>query len=330
VRGDLAQLTVKRHGRAREPRAILVYHPDEAARYAALVRARRGRVVVHACATPDDALRVAPDADVIYGWKVPPPVYEKAGRLTWLQAMGAGVDWALVPELPRHVIVTRAPGVFGPWMAEYVLGWCAFVTQRVDTYRTAQREHRWIDTVLPRRLQGTTLLVVGLGDIGRTIARHAAAIGMRVIGVSRTGRAVRGVARVYRSTELPRAVAVADWVVLTVPLTPATRGLLGAAELAAMKSSAWLLNIARGAVVDAPSLLDVLRRRAIGGAILDVFPTEPLPSTHPLWDLDNVVVTPHISGPSTPEEIAPIFAENLSRYLARRPLRYVVDRRRAY
>jgi glyoxylate/hydroxypyruvate reductase A len=311
-------------------RTILVYHPDEAEQYAALVRAPRGRIAMHVCATAEDARRVAPEAEVIYGWKVPPAVYEKAARLTWLQAMGAGVDWALVAELPPHVVVTRAPGVFGPWMAEYVLGWCAFVTQRIETYRTAQRDHRWIQTVLPGRLRGSTLLVVGLGDVGRAIARHASAVGMRVLGVSRTGTPVRGVARVYRSRELRRALAAADWVVLAVPLTPATRGLLGPAELAAMKPSAWLLNVARGAVVDETALIEALRRRAIAGAVLDVFATEPLPPAHPLWDLDNVVVTPHISGPSTPEEIAPVFAENLTRYLAGRPLRHVVDRRRAY
>lgn len=309
---------------------VLVYHPDEAERYAALVRAPRGRVTIHVGTRPEEALRVAGELDVVYGWKVPSALYEKAGRLRWLQAMGAGVDWALVPELPSHVRLTRAPGVFGPWMAEYVLGWCAFVTQRVETYRAAQREHRWIDSVLPARLRGTTLLVVGLGDVGRTIARAARGLGMHVVGVSRRGRPVPGVARVHRSARLGRVLPLADWVVLTVPLTPVTRGLIGAAELAAMKRSAWLINIARGAVVDGAALLEALRTRAIGGAILDVFPTEPLPAAHPLWAMDNVVITPHISGPSTPEEIAPVFAENLTRFLAGRPLRHVVDRRRGY
>ena len=309
---------------------ILVYHPDEALRYAALVRAPRSRVTLHVCATADEAMRVAPDVDVAYGWKIPPPFYEKAAKLTWVQAMGAGVDWVLVPELPRRVRVTRAPGVFGPWMAEYVVGWCAFVSQRVETYRAAQRDHRWLDAVLPARLSGATMLVVGLGDIGRTIARAAAVLGMRVIGVSRSGAPARGVARVYRGRDLRRALPLADWVVLTVPLTSATRHLIGAPELAAMKTSAWLINIARGAVVEPSALLDVLRRRAIGGAILDVFPAEPLPHDDPLWDLDNVVVTPHIAGPSTPEEITPVFADNLARYLAGRPLLHIVDRRREY
>ncbi|HYE91681.1 MAG TPA: D-2-hydroxyacid dehydrogenase, partial [Terriglobales bacterium] len=232
--------------------------------------------------------------------------------------------------LPPHVVVTRVPGIFGPWMAEYVLGWCTFVTQRVETYRTAQRERRWDDRVIPRRLRGDTLLIVGLGDIGRAVARTARAVGLRVLGVSRRAAAVSGVERVYRTRELRRALAAADWVVLTVPLTAATRGLLGAPELAAMKPTAWLLNVARGAVVDEAALVDALRRRAIGGAVLDVFTTEPLPAAHPLWELENAVITPHISGPSTPDEIAPVFADNLARFLAGRRLRHVVDRTRGY
>jgi len=312
------------------PLHVLVYRADDPKPWAALIRAPRGRVQIHAAGTPDEAVRVAADVDVVFGWKVPSTLYEKATRLRWLQTMGAGVDWALVPELPARVVVTRVPGVFGPWMAEYVLGWCAHVTQRVDAYRAAQRDRRWLDSLLPARLGGTTLAIIGLGDIGRTIARGARALGMRVVGVSRTGAAVGGVERVHRVRDVRRALAVADWVVLTVPLTAATRGLVGAGELAAMKPGAWLLNIARGAVVDEAALLDVLRRRAIAGAVLDVFATEPLPPEHPLWTLDNVVVTPHVAGPDVPEEIVPLFTENLGRFVAGRPLRHVVDRRRGY
>jgi len=119
-------------------------------------------------------------------------------------------------------------------------------------------------------------------------------------------------------------------VVLTVPLTDATCGLIDAAALAAMKPGAWLINVARGAVVDEAALVSALRERRIGGAVLDVFAEEPLPAAHPLWALDNAVITPHISGPSTPEEITPIFQDNLRRYLAGRPLRHVADRRRGY
>jgi glyoxylate/hydroxypyruvate reductase A len=318
--------------RRREAVTVLVYHPEarEAKAYAELVAARGARLRVVACATPAEAARVIGDAQVLYAWKFPPDLYARAPRLAWLQAMGAGVDWALVPTLADGVIVTRMPGVFGPWMREYVLGWCLAITQRTETYRIAQRERRWRDEVLPERLAGKTLAIVGLGDIGRAIAEGARALGVRVIGVNRSGRAVRGVERVYALPRLERALRDADFVVVVLPLTEATRGLIGAHALAAMKRTAWLFNIGRGAVVDEVALLTALRERRIGGAVLDVFASEPLPYEHPLWTLDNVVVTPHISGPSTPAELAPVFNANLARWLAGRPLRHVVDRARGY
>jgi glyoxylate/hydroxypyruvate reductase A len=308
---------------------VLVYHPDEAARYAALVRGG-GRLAVHAAASAEAAAPLIAGIDVLYAWRFPPALYAEAGRLRWLQAMGAGVEWALVPELPPRVTVTRAPGVFGPWMAEYVLGWCAWITQRMETYRAAQRARRWLAEVVPDRLRGTTMAIVGLGDIGRRIARGARALGMRVVGVSRSARPVREADRVYGVSALTRALGQADWVVVVLPLTADTRGLLGERELAAMRPTAWLLNIGRGAVVDEDALLRALRERRIAGAVLDVFPTEPLPRDHLLWNLDNVVITPHIAGPSTPEEISPIFNDNLARFLAGRRLRHVVARRRGY
>jgi phosphoglycerate dehydrogenase-like enzyme len=235
-----------------------------------------------------------------------------------------------VPELPAGVQVTRAPGVFGPWMAEYVIGWCSWVTQKMKVYRDAQRQRRWLDHVLPDRLAGKTMVIVGLGDIGRDIARAARGLGMRVLGVTRRGRPIREATRVYPATAMTRALAGADFVVVLLPLTDETRGIIGSEALAAMKPTAWLINIARGAVVDEAALLAALEQRRIAGAVLDVFDREPLPPGDPLWKLDNVVVTPHISGPSTPDEIAPVFNDNLTRYLARRPLRHVVDRRLGY
>ena len=309
---------------------VLVYHPHDASTYARLIRAPRGSVTIRVAASPEDAAQVIGEADILYGWNIPAHLLEKAGRVQWLQTMSAGVDWVLVPELPPSVTVTRVPGVFGPWMAEYVLGWSLWVTQRMATYREAQGRRAWIDDVVPDRLRGKTLAVVGVGDVGRTIARAARAFGMRVIGVSRSGRSVAGVDRVYRASALARALAAADFVVLAVPLTERTRDLIGAAELQAMRPGAWLLNVARGPVVDEEALRQALEARRIGGAILDVVRTEPLPPSHPLWGLDNVVITPHISGPNLPEEIAPLFDDNLRRFLAGRRLRHVVDRSRGY
>src|SRR5262245_22636399 len=309
---------------------ILVYDQD-ADRYADLIRRpSRQPVEIRRARTAEEAAPLIADVDVLFAWKFPPPLYARAGRLRWLQAMGAGVEWALAPELPRAVTVTRVPAIFGPWIAEYVVGWCAWVTQRMGPYLQAQRDRRWLKDVLPERLGGKTLTVVGLGEVGRAVAAAARRLDMRVIGVSRSARAVRGVSRVHRPRQLVHALAVADFVVLAVPLTAETRGLIGPAQLRAMKPGAWLINVARGPVVAEEALLEALGSSRIGGAILDVFAAEPLPPDHPLWSAPNTVITPHVAGPSIPEEIAPIFNANLERFLTRRPLRHVVDRRRGY
>ena len=305
---------------ARRHTSVLVYRPTDADVFAARVRAPRGRVTLHTAATADEAKAVIGEIDVVWAWKFPTLLYENAARLAWLETMGAGVDWALAPELPARVTVTRAAGVFGPWMAEYTLGWCLRATQHMAEYREAQRARHWRADLMPDRLAGKTMVIVGLGEIGRTIARAARSLGMKIIGVS----------RVYRPSHLHRALAEGNFVVLVTPLTAETRGLIGERELAAMKSSAWLVNIGRGPLVDEAALVNALGARRIGGAVLDVFAVEPLPPVHPLWTFDNVVVTPHIAGPDVPEELAAAFNANLARYIAGRPLRHVVDRRRGY
>ncbi len=310
-------------------RLILVYHPDEADAYARLIRLPRRGLAVAVCSTPAAAAAHIADAEILYAWGFPPDLLTRAPRLRWIQGMGAGVERFFVPGLPAAVVVTRAAGIFGPWMAEYVLGWALWTTQRMERFRAQQRARHWLP-VDPTRLHAANLCVVGLGDIGRAVARAGRALGMRVVGVSRTGRPAREAHRVVRPAALARVLRDADFAVVTVPLTAATRGLVGATELAAMKPTAWLINIARGPVVDERALVRALRAGAIGGAVLDVFDEEPLPPGHPFWAIDNVVITPHISGPSTPAEIGPIFDDNLRRYLAGRPLRHVADRRRGY
>jgi phosphoglycerate dehydrogenase-like enzyme len=312
-------------------RRILVYYPDagEARAYADLIRLPSRAFRIDVASTAEQAAGPGALAEILYCWRPPRPLLAAAPHLRWIQCMGAGVEQLLVPELPARVRITRAAGIFGPWMAEYTLGWCLWVTQRMDGFRAQQRERRWAP-VDPIPLRGQTLCVVGLGDIGGSIAKLARALGMRVIGVTRSGRGTRDVLRVYRTKALRAALARADFVVLTLPLSDETRGLVGAAELAALKPTAWLLNLARGPILDEAALVAALRGQRIGGAVLDVFDIEPLPADHPLWGFDNVVVTPHISGPSTPREIGPIFDDNLRRYAANRPLRHLVNRTRGY
>jgi phosphoglycerate dehydrogenase-like enzyme len=310
---------------------ILVFYPEasEARAYAELIRLPRKGLAVHVASTFEEAAALIRQAEVLYAWRFPRRLLPLAARLRWAQSMGAGVERLLEPGLPPRVLVTRAAGIFGPWMAEYTLGRCLWVNQRIEQFRRQQHERRW-EPVDPIPLRGQTLCVLGLGDIGRHIGRAAKGLGMRVIGVSRSGRRAPEAARVYRTRQTHAALGQGDFVVVTVPLSPNTLGLIGPAELAAMKPSAWLINIARGPVVDEQALLHALGTRQIGGAALDVFDQEPLPPAHPFWALDNVAITPHIAGPSTPAEIAPIFNDNLRRYLSGRPLRYVVDRRHGY
>ena len=311
------------------PRPVLLYHPEEASDYARLVKAPRGAIRLHTCASPEEAAAVIGEAEILYAWDFPRSLLAEARRLSLIQSMGAGVENFLVPELSKSVIVTRAAGVFGPWMAEYTLAWCGWITRRIEQLREHQRQRRWA----PLRqdlLRGKTLAIVGLGDIGREIARAARALGMRVIGVSRRGKTLPGVERVYRPRALVRALAQCDFAVLTLPLTAETRGLIGERELEAMKPTAWLLNIGRGPLIQEAALLRALDAKRIAGAVLDVFETEPPPPDHPFWGRKDVVITPHIAGPSIPEEIAPIFNDNLRRYLSGKKLRHVVDRRQGY
>ena len=313
----------------RAPVSVLVYHPDEAQAYARLVRAPRGQIRLRVASSPAEAKAYVEEMEVLYTWGFRPQLLPLARRLRWVQVMGAGVDGFLDAPFPPKVVLTRAEGVFGPWMAEYTFGWLLWGTQHMEVVRANQRVRRW-EPHPPSLLRGKTLAVVGLGSIGRAIARVGRAFAMRVIGMNRSGRRVPEVERVFRRAGFRELLGTSDYVVLALPLTPETRGLLGEAELRAMRPEAWLVNLGRGALVQEGALVRALSERWIAGAVLDVFTGEPLPVEHPFWGMPNVVVTPHISGPSDPAEIAPIFNENLRRYLRGQALRGRVDLKRGY
>jgi phosphoglycerate dehydrogenase-like enzyme len=260
-------------------------------------------------------------------------VWSDADQLEWIHITAAGVDTLLFDELRESdVVVTNARGVFDRPLAEYVLG--AVIAHAKDS-RTSfdlQRRHQWQHRET-RSITGATALVVGTGGIGREIARLLRAAGLVVRGAGR--RAVADdpdFGEVIDSANLAAEAAWCDHLILAAPLTQATRGLVDATVLAAMKPDAHLVNIARGPMVDESALLAALTQRRIGGATLDVFDTEPLPPEHPLWDAPNVTITAHMSADVVGwrDALAAQFAANARRWLAGEPLLNVVDKKLGY
>jgi phosphoglycerate dehydrogenase-like enzyme len=247
--------------------------------------------------------------------------------ILWFHTSSAGVDHPSFGKLlAQGVTVTNAAGVNGGVIAQHVLALMLSHARRLDTYRAFQREVRWERLELDE-LAGATVLVVGLGGIGSVVARLCKAFEMQVIGVRRSvGTLAPNVDRLVSPQQVSDALPEADFVVLACPLTDATRGLINDAALATMKPSAYLVNIARGPVVDSVALDRALRNGRIAGAALDVFDREPLPADSPLWTCPNLTITPHSAGssPANPARNARFFIENLARYVRGEPLLNVV------
>jgi len=277
--------------------------------------------------------RHLPEADVLLGWNFRATELQQAwplaDRLRWIQWGGAGVDAVLFPELvASDVQLTNARGVFDRAMAEYTLGLIlSFGKDFFETYK-AQREHRWLYR-LTELMAGRSVVVVGVGSIGREIARLLKRMDFVVSGVGRSARgADPDFGDIHGVSDLNSCLSQADYVVLITPLTPETRGLFGAEQFSAMKSSARFINLGRGELVDEDALLEALQGGQIAGAGLDVFCTEPLPAESPFWDLDNVIVSPHISGDyqGHQEAMAEIFLENFERFQDGRELLNQIDK----
>ncbi len=271
-------------------------------------------------------------------------VLARAPRLAWVHSATAGVERVLTPaSRQRDLVITNARGVFSQPIAEYVLMMILAVSRRLPQLLELQRERTW-QPLEGAELGDVTVGVVGLGSIGRAVARLAKAFGCQVIATRRRSEigsasgsaAAEGEAdtsgeltidRILGPDGLPELLAESDFVVLAAPLTPATENLIDAAALEAMKPGAWLINVSRGRLVDERALLRALHEGQIGGAILDTFRDEPLPATSPFYALDNVIVTPQSSWSSgrVLDRSVELFCDNLRRYKLGEPLLNVVD-----
>lgn len=318
--------------RAVDPRLRVREAPPELRRWlrgqppdAPALRARAG----------EQAAEYLDTAEVLIGWaRLPQELLARAAKLRWIQTAGAGMDY-VNPSDYRHLTLTNASGAAAVPMAEYVIGVILMFAKGFPRLLRRQQARVWEQAAAAFEVAGKTCGIVGMGAIGSEIARRARAMEMRVIAIRRSvaARTTDSLAHeLLPPADLLYLLGQSDYVVLTTPLTAETRGLIGARELAAMKPSAVLINVGRGAVVDERALIAALQDGRIAGAGLDVFEREPLPSDSPLWAMENVVITPHVSASSEHynARVADIVCDNLRRYLAGQPLRNVVDLDRGY
>jgi glyoxylate/hydroxypyruvate reductase len=260
-----------------------------------------------------------------------------APRVRWIQATSAGIGQMLLRTglIRTPIVFTTASGVHATPLAEFVLFALLAFAKDLPRLVRDQAAHRWV-RYCGRELRGTTAGIIGLGQVGRAVARACHALGVRVIGTRRTATgpraAIDGVDVLVPSGELSTLLREVDALVLACPLTPQTQGLIGDAELRSMKRGAILVNIARGAVVDEPALIAALRDGRLGGAALDVAAAEPLPADSPLWDMPNVLISPHSASTADTEnaKLTDLFCENLGRYLRGEAMLNVFDRERLY
>ncbi|AEF41452.1 D-2-hydroxyacid dehydrogenase [Hoyosella subflava] len=283
--------------------------------------------------TADGLAKALDGADVLYQWHSFSPAlrenWDAAASLRWVHVSAAGVSQLLFDELIRSDIAyTNSRGVLSRAIAEFALGFVLDMAKDAQTSFRLQQQHRWRHRTT-RKLQGQSALVVGTGSIGREIARLFEAVGIEVSGAGRSSRSGDGDFRqIHSSRDLASVVRDYDYLVLAAPLTPETRGLVSAQVLASMKPTASLINVGRGELVDTDALTGALASAGIAGAALDVVHPEPLPEGHALWGMDNVIITPHMSGDTDDylDDLGQLFVDNLRRYCNGAPLQNVVDK----
>jgi phosphoglycerate dehydrogenase-like enzyme len=298
----------------------------DAAKYHTLIKAADlPQLDIRSARDVASAKEVIADCNIIIG---DPPllveVISSAEKLEWLQSSWAGVDQLCRPGLRRDYVLTGVKGIFGPLISEYVMTYLFALERRVFAMRSNQLEKRW-KPFSYRPSREITLGIIGLGSIGRHLARTARLFGIRVTGLNRTGKPCDDVENVYTRDDLSVFLEAPDYVVLTLPDTRQTRHFINADVLKMMKPSTVLMNVGRGSTINEVDLVDALRDGVIGGAVLDVFESEPLAGDNPLWQLPNAYVTPHNAATSFPEDVVEIFIENYHLFLQQETLLHVVD-----
>ena len=278
----------------------------------------------------DEAEAHLSEVEIIFGKPaLVAEVIDRASRLKWVQSTYAGVEQLCQPGLSRTYQLTGIKDLFGSFMREYVF---AYILARerslIQTHRN-QQQKIW-SRISYRSLAQTTIGVVGLGSIGREIAKTARHFNMQVLGMKRTPEPVDCVDRLFMTAEMQNFLPPLDYLVLVLPDTNESRHFITKKELGLMNPQAVLINVGRGSSINQSDLIEALSNGRIGGAVLDVFEHEPLPAESPLWTMNNVMITPHNSAFSFPDQVAEIFSSNYAHYISDKPLEFVVDFDRGY
>ncbi len=280
------------------------------------------------------------DAEIVIAWSIRPEQVAAAKKLRWIHSPAAAVHQLMFPELvASDVVLTNAREVHGPVVAEHVIALIFALAKKIPGSVLLQQKHVWGQQILwdelprIREVAGATLGLIGLGSIGRAVAKSAKALGMRVIAVrEHPEKGSEGADAVFGPAQIDEIFRQADYIVLAAPVTVSTKAIANAERLALMKPDACLINVGRGQLVDEPALAAALREKKIGGAALDVFPKEPLAADSPLWDVPSLLITPHTAALTDKlwERHYALFSGNLRRYLNGTPLLAVVDKRKGY
>lgn len=275
------------------------------------------------------------EAEIVFGLRLPKNILARSPKLKWIQVMSAGVEHFLDADmLGSRVRLTNVSGIHAVPMSEFVFGLMLMFMKQSVPCLDLKRNKKWT-RLTPGVLNSKTVGIVGLGSIGREIARIAQAFHMKVTATSRSAgkfSRARNVDSLLPAEQLPALLKTSDFVVLSVPFTSETEKLINEKELRMMKPTAYLINIARGGIIHEPALIRALQEHWIAGAGLDVFATEPLPLDSPLWSIPEVIFSPHVSGVRQDYALAAanVFIDNLQRYLEKRRLRNVVNKKRGY
>ncbi len=280
------------------------------------------------------------DAEIVIAWSIRPEQITAAKKLRWIHSPAAAVHLLIFPELVnRDIILTNAREVHGPVVAEHVIALIFALAKKIPGSALLQEKHVWGQQILwdetprIREVAGATLGMIGLGSIGRPVVKSAKALGMRVMAVrEHPEKGSDGADEIFAPAQIDLVFRQSDYIVLAAPVTASTKATANAERLALMKQDACLINVGRGQLIDEAALAAALFDRKIGGAALDVFPKEPLAADSPLWDVPNLLITPHTAALTDKlwERHYAVFSENLRRYLVGQTLLALVDKRKGY